>query len=33
MNTLTSILILALLISLIWAGNQLNNWCDENSKL
>ena len=33
MNTLTSILILALLISLIWAGNQLNNWCDKNSNI
>lgn len=33
MKTLTLILILSLIFSLIWAGNILNDWCDENSKL
>ena len=33
MNTLTSILIISLFIALLWAGNELNNWCDKNSNL
>jgi hypothetical protein len=33
MSTLTLILISSLFIALIWAGNELNNWCDKNSNL
>jgi hypothetical protein len=33
MNTLTLILIAGLFIGLLWAGNELNNWCDKNSNL
>lgn len=31
MTDLTLILIAGLFIALIWAGNQLNKWCDKNS--